>query len=593
MYVCSRTSKFLNYKEFIPSIRIMIIKMVFKFLKFCRNNQPQATTLPENVVPESSMEVVLNGHVSKIDHHLQAADETESTTISADGQSKSNSAIQISNIAQLENEFRVILISLTCPTGTNPGKSSTSSCSITDSAPSYEHCNFVKLNREKKDDLRSIAERMNSAGILGKGIEVYQSVRKTFLETSLWKLGIQKLTMNDIRSLEWEELQEKIRRWIQAAKIWVSVLFASEKRLCKHVFGGLGNAIVDDNCFAETVKDPAFQLFETGKALSICTSNRSRRPEKLFRILDLHQMLLQLSKDLDIIFRSKSLEAVAIEAAEMLLLLDKAAGQILPEFENSMLHAQFHFQDHEGGIDTLTTYVMSYITQIAYYKRGLTKLVVSKPEYGRNICGHMTILDMELSELDGRTSTPLMVHLIWIIEILQFKLEAISKRYKEASLAQLFLMNNVHYIVEKIKEHHDLGKMVGDAYLKMLIEKVQLLMNAYMGSTWDRVIYCLRDEGLYASRGRSSKVSKRVLKERFKTFNATVEEVRQNQAKWVVPNQKIRIKLRHSISEKLIPTYSSFFKRFTSHLGNENQQEKYIKYKVKDLKIVISNFKNG
>ncbi|XP_059671073.1 exocyst complex component EXO70A1-like [Cornus florida] len=438
---------------------------------------------------------------------------------------------------------------------------------------------------EKKDDLHRIAEILNSAGHLEKCVDAYQSVRKTFLETSLRKLGIQRLSMNDIRSLEWEALENKIRQWTQAAKICVSVLFASEERLCKRVFGGLGNAI-DDDCFAETVKDPAFQLFEAGKALSICTSDRSRRPEKLFRILDLHEMLLKLLKDVEIIFRSESLESVGIQATEMLWQLAKAAREILPQFESDMLRAQSHFQDQSGGIDNLTTYVVRFITQIAYYNEGLTKLIVSKPEFGRNCGDAVTIPDAKLAQLDGRTSTtPLVVHLIWIVEILQFKLEAKSKRYDNPSLAQLFMMNNVHYIVQNIKEDPDLRDMVGDDYLKTLIENVQLLMNAYMGSTWERLVYCLRDEGLYASPGPSLKVSKSALRERFKSFNATLEEIYQNQAKWVVPNQQIRNKLRHSISEKLITAYSSFLERFRSHLGKENQQEKYIKHTVEDLSL--------
>ncbi|XP_059644636.1 exocyst complex component EXO70A1-like [Cornus florida] len=537
----------------------------FKFFKFHKYNKPQATEAPENVVPAS--ESVMD----------DIQPQTESATIT-DDQSKFNSTINIAtNIAQLENEFRVTLISLTNPTGNNPSKSSTSSYSITDSGPSYEDYHFVRLNTVKKDDLCSIAQRMKSARNLEKGVEVYQSVRKTFLDTSLRKLGIKKLSMSDIRSLEWGAFEGTIRQWIQGAKIWVSVLFVSEKRLCKHVFGGLGNGI-DDNCFAGTVKDPAFQLFETGKALSICAGDRSRHPEKLFRILDLHQMLVQLLDDLDIIFKSKSLESVGIAAAEMQSQLAKAARETLLQFENDMLHEQSHFQDQRGGIDRVTTFVTKYISQIAYYNEGLTKLIVSKPDYRSNICGdHMTIPEVKLAQLDACTSsTPLVVHLIWIIEILQFKLEAKSKCYADASLTQLFMMNNVHYIVEKIKEDQDLGEMIGEDYLKTLIENVQLRMNAYMGLTWERVLYCLRDEGLYASPGASLKVSKTTLKERFKTFNATLEEVHQNQAKWVVPNGHIRSKLCHSISEKLIGAYSSFFKRFKSHLGNQNQQEKYI-----------------
>ncbi|KAF3968731.1 hypothetical protein CMV_007421 [Castanea mollissima] len=74
-------------------------------------------------------------------------------------------------------------------------------------------------------------------------------------------------------------------------------MFASEKKLCEQIFENLGTDI-DDACFVETVKGPAIQLFNLFEAISI--SRRS--PEKLFKILDLHDALMVLIPDIDIVF---------------------------------------------------------------------------------------------------------------------------------------------------------------------------------------------------------------------------------------------------------------------------------------------------
>ncbi|KAL0017379.1 hypothetical protein SO802_004448 [Lithocarpus litseifolius] len=109
------------------------------------------------------------------------------------------------------------------------------------------------------------------------------------VDASFWRLGIGKLSIGDVQRLEWDQLEAKIRRWIRAAKVCDRVLFVSKKKLCEQIFENLGTDI-EDACFVETVKGSAIQLFNLFEAISI--SRRS--PEKLFKILDLHDALMVL-----------------------------------------------------------------------------------------------------------------------------------------------------------------------------------------------------------------------------------------------------------------------------------------------------------
>ncbi|KAK6153557.1 hypothetical protein DH2020_013196 [Rehmannia glutinosa] len=563
--------------------------------------------------------MIFTGDRQEIDRYLDAVDELQKSMSSAtlsDSSSPSSSALQIA-MARLEDEFRNILLAHTSPIEADSltesthsefasqefelkeeavessfdkqfehqesNTSTTSSCYKTTS--SIREVDLIPTDAVY--DLRCIAERMIAAGYLRECIQVYASVRKSAVDASLKKLNVEKLSIGDIQRLEWETLETKIRRWIRAAKICVRVLFASERRLCEDIFEGLGNS-ADDACFMETIKGPAIQLFNFAEAISI--SRRS--PEKLFKILDLHDALSDLLPDIETVFESKSSESIRVEAVEILSRLAEAARGILSEFENAVLREPSKVPVPGGTIHPLTRYVMNYIGLISDYKHTLIELIVSKPSTGSRYSSDPNVPDMDLSEFEGQAST-LSLHLIWIIAILQFNLDSKSKHYKDASLAHLFMMNNVHYIFQKIKGSPELREMIGDDYLKRLTGKFRSAATNYQRSTWVRVLYCLRDEGLHVSGSFSSGVSKSALRERFKAFNAMFEEVHRTQATWLIPDTQLREELRISIAEKVIPAYRSFLGRFRSHIESGKHPENYIKYSVEDLENAVLDFFEG
>ena len=600
---------------------------------------------------EAREKMIFDSDRNEVDRYLQAVDEIQrslsSTTINSESSSNSdesglNSTIRIA-MARLEDEFRNILLSHTAPLeaesmsfSSDPSSSTHSHGQVDDHEDEGEHDQGLKLDlnmslklaeqREEREegegeggdsvadgagssrssyrttssireidlvpsdaiyDLRSIAERMIAAGYLRECIQVYGSVRKSAVDASFRRLGIEKLSIGDVQRLEWDQLEAKIRRWIRAAKVCVRVLFASEKKLCEQIFENLGTDI-DDACFVETVKGPAIQLFNLFEAISI--SRRS--PEKLFKILDLHDALMVLIPDIDIVFEAKTAESIRIQAAEILSRLAEAARGILSEFENAVLREPSKVPVPGGTIHPLTRYVMNYISLISDYKQTLIELIVSKPSTGTRYGSDPTIPDMEFAdELEGKT--PLAFHLIWVIVILQFNLEGKSKHYKDTSLAHLFMMNNVHYIVQKVKGSPELREMIGDDYLKKLTGKFRQAATNYQRATWVRVLYCLRDEGLHVSGSFSSGVSKSALRERFKSFNAMFEDVHRNQAMWLVPDAQLREELRISISEKLLPAYRSFLGRFRTHIESGRHPENYIKYSVDDLETAVLDFFEG
>ncbi|XP_077230842.1 exocyst complex component EXO70B1-like [Tasmannia lanceolata] len=569
---------------------------------------------------EARERMIFNGDRREADRYLQAVDEIQRSisTIKVSDEnnpSKATSALQIAMV-RLEDEFRHILISHSNPIETHLFVDSNS---FTEKDEDQEEEDGDSREREQGEgsstihrsrnsmslreidlfpsetiyDLRRIAERMIFAGYSRECIQVYGSVRKSAVDGGFRQLGVEKLSIGDIQKLEWETLETKIRRWIRAAKVCVRFLFASEKRLCDQIFDGLSSdadadADVADTCFMDAVKGSAIQLFNFAEAISI--SRRS--PEKLFKILDLHDSLLDLLPDMSVVFGSKSSESFRIQAEEILSRLAEAARGILSEFENAVQREPSRVPVPGGTIHPLTRYVMNYVSLISDYKQTLIDLIVTKPSASSRRFSDDPAPEIEFPKSEEDQS-PLALHLIWIIVALQFNLESKSKVYKDTALSYLFLMNNVHYIVQKAKGSLELREMIGDDYLKKLTGKFRQLATSYQRATWKGILYCLRDEGIHVSGSFSSGVSKPALRERFKSFNSAFEEAHRVQGTWLVPDPQLREELRISMSENILPAYRSFLGRFRHHLESGKHSDMYIKYSVEDLESALMDFFEG
>ncbi|XP_076901165.1 exocyst complex component EXO70A1-like [Bidens hawaiensis] len=498
--------------------------------------------------------------------------------------SMDSTTIQLS-MSSLQHQFQNILISHTTHF------TSTSFSDFDDSSEQLQH-EIDLIPSDTIHDLRSIAHRMINSGHLRDCVHVYAAVRKTPIETTLNNLGVDNLTVGDIQRLDWETLNTKISKWVRAAKICIRVLFTTEKTLCSLIFQDLDTHACD-TCFIETVKSPVTQLLNFAEAISITR----RSPEKLFKILDLHDALLDLLPDIETVFDSKSSESIRVQAKEIVTRLAEAARGMLSEFESAVLREPSKVPVPGGTIHPLTRYVMNYISLISDYKQTLGGLIVDKPVTGLRDSDDLSLTtpDMDFADHEGRSA--LALHLIWIIVILQFNLEAKSKHYnykdKDNSLAYVFMMNNIHYIVQKVKGSSELREMIGDNYLKKLTGKYRQAATRYQRATWVGVLYCLRDEGLHNMGSFSAGVSKSALRERFKSFNAMFDQVHRMQALWLVPDTQLREELQISISERLIPAYRSFLGRFRTHIEHGRHPENYIKYSVEDLETAVLDFFEG
>ncbi|KAL6011045.1 hypothetical protein ACLOJK_001489 [Asimina triloba] len=441
----------------------------------------------------------------------------------------------------------------------------------------YEDQPVDLVHPEAVADLKEIAERMVRAGYEKECCQVYISVRRDVLDECLSILGVDKLSIEEVQRIEWKDLDEKMKKWAQAVKIAVRVLLSGEKHLCEQIFGP--SQLIGDVCFVETAKGFVMQLLNFGEAVVI----GRRSSEKLFRILDMYDASADVLPNLRALFPDDTGDFLCSEAEGIMQGLGEAAKGTFTEFENAIQRETSRKPMQGGEIHPLTRYVMNYVRLLVDYGDSLNSLLDDRATGGAHSDGD------EDGVLEG--ISPLGRRLLSLLSSLESNLEEKSRLYEDGAMQYIFLMNNILYIVQKVKDS-ELGVLLGERWVRKRRGQVRQYATCYLRASWSRVLSCLKDEGLGGG-GRSSEASKVALKERFKNFNLGFDEVYRNQTVWKVPDPQLREELRLSISDKVIPAYRSFLGRFRSHIESGRHAGKYIKYTPEDIEGLLLDLFEG
>ncbi|GKV13794.1 hypothetical protein SLEP1_g24772 [Rubroshorea leprosula] len=547
-------------------------------------------SLPWEEAPEE-----VDEYFSAIDDILQSVGDL---TIRSDNEimDRAETAIQMA-MSRLEDEFRHILISNTVPLDAERlygsirrgeqffpsideefesfGEVDRERGCFHERGPSLRDDVCVDLiNADALIDLKEIADRMIWSGYEKECVQVYCNVRRDALDECLVILGIEKLSIEEVQKIEWKDLDEKMKKWIQAVKITVRVLLNRERRLCEQIFNASDS--VKEICFNETAKGCLMQLLNFGEAVAI----GHRSSEKLFRILDMYDAVADALPELQEMVTDK---LICTEAKGVLHGLEEAAKGTLLELQNAVQNEPSRRPMQNGEIHPATRYVMNYLKLLVDYSETLDSILETDEDEADRFHGEAG------DNHRLQSTTPFAKRLFLVISSLESNLEEKSKVYDDNALQYIFLMNNILYVVQKVKDS-ELGKLLGDNWVRKRRGQIRQYATSYLRASWSKALSCLKDEGIGGSTGNASKVA---LKERFKSFNACFEELYRIQTAWKVPDSQLREELRISISEKVIPAYRSFMGRFGSQLESGRHAGKYIKYTPEDLESYLSDFFEG
>ncbi|XP_054795559.1 exocyst complex component EXO70B1-like [Prosopis cineraria] len=421
------------------------------------------------------------------------------------------------------------------------------------------------------NDLHEIAKRMVVAGFGKECSHVYSSCRREFLEESFSRLGLQKLSIEDVHKMQWQDLEDEIERWIKASNVALRILFPSERRLCDRVFFGFSAA--SDHSFMEVCRGSTIQLLNFADAVAI----GSRSPERLFRILDVFETLRDLIPEFESLFSDQYCLSLRNEALTIWKRLGEAIRGIFMELENLIRRDPAKAAVPGGGLHPITRYVMNYLRAACRSRQTLVQVF---EDSGLPL--------KDYPKLDDSSSS-LSVQMAWIMELLESNLEAKSKIFKDSALCSVFMMNNGRYIVQKAKDS-ELGTLLGDDWIRKHAAKVRQYHVNYQRNSWNKILSLLKvDNGSLGGPNAASKT----MKEKLKLFNTQFEEICRNQSTWFVFDEQLREEIRISLEKILMPAYVNFISRFRSLPEVGKQADKYIRYGEEELEAKLNDLFQG
>ncbi|KAJ7959898.1 Exocyst subunit Exo70 family protein [Quillaja saponaria] len=424
------------------------------------------------------------------------------------------------------------------------------------------------------NDLHEIAKRMVVAGFGKECSHVYSSCRREFLEESFSRLGLQKLSIEDVHKIPWQDLEAEIERWVKASNVALRILFPSERRLCDRVFFGFSSAA--DLSFMEVCRGSTIQLLNFADAVAI----GSRSPERLFKILDLFETLRDLIPEFESMFSDPYCVVLRNEAITIWKRLGEAIRGIFMELENLIRRDPAKASVPRGGLHPITRYVMNYLRAACRSRHTLEQ-----------VFDDSGVPSKDYPKLDDRvsSSSSLSVQIAWIMELLESNLEAKSKIYKDSSLCSVFMMNNGRYIVQKAKDS-ELGSLLGDDWIRKHTAKVRQYHLNYQRSSWNKVLGILK---LDNNGSLAPNVSAKSIKDKLQLFNMHFEEICKLQSSWVIFDEQLREEIRIALVKILLPAYGNFIGRFQNVPEIGKHADKYIKFGVEDIEARINDLFQG
>ncbi|PSS09526.1 Exocyst complex component EXO70B1 like [Actinidia chinensis var. chinensis] len=423
------------------------------------------------------------------------------------------------------------------------------------------------------NDLQEIAKRMVVAGYGKECSHVYSSCRREFLEESLSRLGLQKLSIEEVQKMPWTDLEDEIDRWNKAANVALRTLFPSERRLCDRVFLGFSSS---DLSFMEVCRGSTTQLLNFADAVAI----GSRAPERLFKVLDMFETLHDLMPEFEAVFSDPYCLFLRNEATTICKHLGETIKGIFTELENLIRRDPAKVPVPGGGLHPITRYVMNYLRAACRSRQSLEQVFeesMAPPSGG------------DYTSLDDRSmnSSSLSVQMAWIMELLESNLESKAKIYRDPALCSVFMMNSGRYIVQKVQDS-ELGSLLGDDWIRKHKAKVRRFHMNYQRSSWNKVLGTLKqDHSAIGSNGAS-----RAMKEKLKLFNMYFDEIWKAQSTWVICDEQLKEEMKISLVKILSMPYRSFLGWF-QNLPDIARHEKHIKYSVEDIEARISELFQG
>ncbi|CAM0905063.1 unnamed protein product [Alopecurus aequalis] len=395
--------------------------------------------------------------------------------------------------------------------------------------------------------LRAVAEAMLAAGYGKECVSVFKARRRASVAAAVQRLhgfspSLQQAT---IQKLAWDQIDPKMQSWLAGARTAFASVFAGERELCDQVFAG-DNASVGDAVFADIDDDQATSILAFAEA---AIARARRAPERLFRVLDVHDALTEtIIPAIVAAFGDKS-EVTARAITLAVTTVGDAVRGMVASFEAAIEKEPAKATVPGGAVHPLTRYVMNYLVFLADYENALANIysaeqftdTSSSVGSGSGTAGSSSS-DLSMTSTSSSSSTLRTLSLWsnpigWLVSVLMRKLDAKAGNYKEAALSYLFLANNTHYVARKVGGGTKLEAVLGEEWAEAQRAKARGYVDVYVRAAW----------GSKVLRGGA--------------MDEAVVEAVAMQERWVAADEEMGEALRAVARAAVVPTYRMFYRR--------------------------------
>ncbi|CAA7392791.1 unnamed protein product [Spirodela intermedia] len=407
---------------------------------------------------------------------------------------------------------------------------------------------------QRASDLRLIADSMISSGYGKECVDIYRLVRRSVVEEGLYKLGFDKSTPSQVQRRDWDLLENRIWNWVAASKVAVRVLFSGERVLCAQIFS---SSSVRETVYAEIAAEAATRFFGFPE---LVVSKAKFSPEKIFRLLDIYETILDLLPDIESLFSYQSTSAVRSQVVASLLKVGEVVRFLFDELESSIQKEHSKEVISGGGLHPLARYVANYISLLADYSSTLEDVFAEHPVEmpAESLLEAGTFMSAPPSPSSRGGEGPLStvsLRIGWLIFVLLCKLDTKAEHYGEPALGYLFLANNLHYIVSKVRRCK-LSDLLGDDWMATHAARARRYGANYERLAWNDVLGAIPADLAAISEMDADEVALQM-----RRFNDSFAAACRRQASWVVTDRRMAEELKLSIAGKVISAYRPFYVR--------------------------------
>ena len=302
--------------------------------------------------------------------------------------------------------------------------------------------------------------------------------------------------------------------------------------------------------FAAIANDQATSLLGIAEA---AVARARRAPERLFRVLDVHDALTEVLPTLLSVFGDNS--EVATRAAVVVTKVGEAARGTLSSFEAAIQKEPSKATTAGGAVHPLTRYVMNYLVFLADYQEGLALIYeqadAEGADYTSSVSGNVSPEHYALSTTSSPSSSMSSssfhsyspIHRL--VSVLLGKLDAKAGCYREVALSYLFLANNTKYVANKVAGSGRLQGVLGEEWAEAQGAKARAHVDVFVRAAWGKVMSAMSS-----------------MPQEPEVVEAAVLEAVGMQDQWVAADEEMGGALRAAATAAVVPKYRMFYRRY-------------------------------